>query len=143
MGRYRVLEGVAIADCAVEIEGTTLDDLFETAAAALCEIMADPATLARDRSRSVTLRAPDGEALLFDWLSELVFRKDRDQELYPRCTVRVRDGAGRWSLNASLEGASIRPDRGGLRADVKAVTLHQFQMRAVDHGYRARVVFDI
>jgi hypothetical protein len=32
MGRYEVLETVAIADCALDIEGIDLADLFATAA---------------------------------------------------------------------------------------------------------------
>ncbi len=32
MGTYRFVEDVAIADCAIEVDGRDLDDLFETAA---------------------------------------------------------------------------------------------------------------
>ena len=38
MGQYEFLEEVAIADCAVEIQGDDLKDLFETAAAALAAL---------------------------------------------------------------------------------------------------------
>ena len=44
MGRYEFLEEVALADCAVDVEGNDLDDLFATAAAALADVMVDPAT---------------------------------------------------------------------------------------------------
>ena len=42
--RYAVLDDVALADCAVEIEGRDTDDLFETAGMAL-ELMVEPATV--------------------------------------------------------------------------------------------------
>jgi hypothetical protein len=61
MGRYEFLEDVVLADCAVEIDGRSLDDLFETAAAAIACLMVDPATLpAGDRRRldGDGLRAP-------------------------------------------------------------------------------------
>lgn len=30
MGRWHFVEGVALADCALELEGDDLDDVFET-----------------------------------------------------------------------------------------------------------------
>jgi SHS2 domain-containing protein len=45
MGRYETLDDVAIADCALRIEGTDLDDLLATAARALAEAMVDPAPI--------------------------------------------------------------------------------------------------
>ena len=55
MGRYTFLDDVALADCAVEIEGRSLDDLFETAAAAIARLMVDPATLAITVERTISL----------------------------------------------------------------------------------------
>jgi len=39
MGRYVVLEDVAVADCALEIDGRDLNDLFETVARAVAELI--------------------------------------------------------------------------------------------------------
>jgi SHS2 domain-containing protein len=71
VGRYRFLGDVALADCAVEIEETDASDLFETAARALAEVMVDPATVANDVRRTITLAAPRLDLLLYDSLSEL------------------------------------------------------------------------
>jgi SHS2 domain-containing protein len=43
VGRHEILETVAIADCAIEVQGDDLDDLFATAASAVAELMVDPA----------------------------------------------------------------------------------------------------
>ena len=43
-GIHEILEAVAVAGCALEVEGADLDELFETAAAAVNELMVDPAT---------------------------------------------------------------------------------------------------
>ena len=37
VGSWTMLESIAIADCAVELHGADLDDLFATAARALAE----------------------------------------------------------------------------------------------------------
>ena len=142
MGHYRVIEEVALADCAFDLEGDDLNDLFATAARALAELMVDPDTLPLTVTRSVALSADTLDLLFYDWLAELIFRKDRDGEVFPRARLDVREGAPA-SLTAALEGGVIDPARTGLRADAKAVTFHQFRLERAAGGWRARVVIDI
>ena len=142
MGRYEFLEDVVLADCAVEIEGQSLDDLFETAAAAIARLMVDPATLTITVERMITLEAAELDMLLYDWLSEMIFLKDRDSQVFPHARVRVT-GEGPYRLAADIQGGTIEPGRTALGADPKAVTLHQFALEPVDGGWRARVVIDI
>jgi len=142
MGRYEFLEDVALADCAVAIEGRSLDDLFETAAAAIARLMVDPATLAITVERSIALEASELDMLLYDWLSEMIFLKDRDSQVFPHARVRVT-GDGPYRLAADVRGGTIDPGSTALGADPKAVTLHEFALEPVDGGWRARVVIDI
>jgi SHS2 domain-containing protein len=142
MGRYVFLEQIALADCAVRIEADNLDDLFETGAAALVELMVDPATVTRSAERRIDLTAPQVDLLFYDWLSELIFRKDRDREVYPETRVRVT-GSGPVSLQARVRGGVIDPARTGLRADAKAVTFHRFSVEPAGAGWRAEMVIDI
>jgi SHS2 domain-containing protein len=142
VGSYRFVEDVAIADCAIDIEGRDPSDLFETAATALAELMVDLETLGTGLSRTVTLEAPGLDLLLFDWLSELIYRKDRDRELFPSADVQIT-GDGTWRLQGVIRGAAIDPATMALRADPKAVTFHQFEVGAMDGAWRARVVIDI
>jgi SHS2 domain-containing protein len=142
VGRYEFLEDVALADCAVAIEGRSLDDLFETAAAAIARLMVDPATLAITVEREIALEAAELDMLLYDWLSEMIFLKDRDSQIFPHARVRVT-GDGPYRLTADVQGGTIDPERTALGADPKAVTFHQFVLEPVDGGWRARVVIDI
>jgi SHS2 domain-containing protein len=142
VGRYEVLEDVALADCALDLEARDTNDLFETAAIALAELMVEPATLEMSTERTIALSAPGLDLLLYDWLSELIYRKDRDQEVFPQTRVRV-SGRGPFRLEADVRGGIIDRARTALRADPKAVTFHQFRVTAVDGGWRARIVIDI
>jgi SHS2 domain-containing protein len=142
VGHYRFLDDIALSDCAVDLEGADLPDVFETAAAALAEVMVDPATVERTVTRTVALSAPALDLLLFDWLSELIYRKDRDREIFTRTRVRV-EGSGPFSLTAEMEGGVIDRARTALGADAKAVTFHQLALEPVEAGWRARVVIDI
>ena len=142
VGRYEVLEDVALADCALEVEGRDLNDLFETAAGALAELMVDPATVETSVERRIALSADKVDLLFYDWLSELIYRKDRDREVFPQARVRV-SGDGPFRLEADVHGGVIDRARTALRADPKAVTFHRFEVIAVDGGWRARLVIDI
>jgi SHS2 domain-containing protein len=141
MGRYEVLDSVAIADCALEIEGTDLDDLFATAGRALAETMVDPATIGRSIERSISLHAPSLDLLLFDWLNEVIALKDSEGAAFPDVQVRVEPGPP-YRLRGRLIGGSLRAGTAALRSDPKAVTFHLFRLEPCAGGWHARVVID-
>lgn len=142
MGRFAFLEHITQADSAIEVVGDDLGDVFATAARALAESMVDPASLPADRERDVTLTASRLDLLLYDWLAEIIYRKDADREVFPRAEVRV-EGEGPYRLTARLRGGGLDPEKTVTRADLKAVTLHRFQLEPVADGWRARFVVDI
>jgi SHS2 domain-containing protein len=141
MGSWNVLDAIAMADCAYEIHGRDLDDLFATAAGVLADLMVDPQTVARDVERPVALEARSLDLLLHEWLSELIFLKDSDRLVFPDAVVSVQ--AAPPSLTARLTGGHIDRARTVLRADPKAVTFHQFTLEPRGDGWYARVVIDI
>lgn len=143
MGQYEFLDTIAVADCALEVQGADLADVFETAALALAHLMVDPATVVPDVERTITLEAPSLDLLLYDWLSELIYLKDREQLVFPAAVVEATSGEPCRRLTARLTGGRIEAGRTGLRADAKAVTFHQFALEPRDDGWRARVVIDI
>jgi SHS2 domain-containing protein len=141
MGTWTVLDDIVLADCALSVEGRDLADLFETAARALVDVMVDPATVARDVERHLELQAETLDGLLYDWLAELVVMKDSEQLVFADTVVSVRPSPP--SLDARLRGGRIDRARTILRADVKAVTFHEFALVPQGAGWRARIVLDI
>ena len=104
--------------------------------------MVDPATVPRTTRRAIALEAAELDLLLYDWLSELIFRKDRDGEVYTHARVTI-DGSGPFRLAAEVEGGALDAARVEFRSDPKAVTFHQFALERRDGGWRARIVIDI
>jgi SHS2 domain-containing protein len=141
VGSWNVLDAIAIADCALEIHGHDLDDLFATAARALAEVMVDPDTVPRDVERTLRLEARALDLLLHDWLSELIFLKDSERLVLPEAFVSVCVAPP--ALTARLSGGRIDRARTVLRADPKAVTFHQFVVEPRGSAWYARVVIDI
>jgi SHS2 domain-containing protein len=142
MGRYVVREDIALADCALEIEGRDLGDLFATAARAVAELMVDPATVVIAVRREIALSAASVDLLLFDWIAELIFLKDSEQLILTETAVTV-DAGPPARLVARVAGGPIDRRHTALRADAKAPTLYRFGLEPMAGGWRARVVIDI
>jgi SHS2 domain-containing protein len=142
VGRYVVRDDVAVADCALEIEGRDLSDLFETAARAVAELMVDPATVPTAVRREIALTAPALDLLLFDWIAELIFLKDSEGLIVTETTVVVQ-AEPPCRLGARAAGGPIDRERIDLRADAKAPTLYRFGIEPTGEGWKATVVIDI
>jgi SHS2 domain-containing protein len=141
MGHYTFVEEIALADCAIDVEGADLPDLFETAALALADVMVDPASVRTTVRRRIALDADEPDLLLYDWLSELIFRKDRDAEVYTRTKVDI-DGNGPFRLAAEVEGGHLDPANAG-SARTRRRSLSASSRSSADGGWRARIVIDI
>ena len=142
MKAHRYLDNIAISDLAFEASGETPDELFEAAAVALMESMADLSGVRPRVRKTVKLNAAAIDLLLYDWLSELIYLKDADGFLFSRFEVSL-SGNPIGRLEAKIWGERIDPARHSLRVDVKAVTYHQFEVAQHDGRWTARVVLDI
>jgi SHS2 domain-containing protein len=81
--------------------------------------------------------------LLFDFLQEFVYFKDAERLLLRVREVSVDEKDGRFFLKAKTVGEPLHAARHHQRADVKAVTLHDFYVDKEDDGWKARVLLDI
>jgi SHS2 domain-containing protein len=81
--------------------------------------------------------------LLFDFLQELIYFKDADRLLLRIREVQIDEKEDAYSLNAATVGEPLDPARHQQRADVKAVTLHDFRVEKTDGGWKASVLLDI
>lgn len=84
----------------------------------------------------VTLEAPDSEALLVDWLNELIFRAETGRKIFAEARIEQIDDR---SLAAEITG---RPAPLG-RTFVKAATFHGLRIEEVPGGLSASVLLDI
>lgn len=143
--RFRILEDVALADAAFEATGDSPSELCLAAAQAVIDTMVDPQTVRPTWSKTVTLRNADFSELLFDWLTELVYLKDAEAIAFHKVAPTVTEGCdgAEWNLTATVTGAPCNPEEQELRADVKAVTKHLYEVHQDRNGWFARVVLDI
>lgn len=143
MGGFRFLEEESIADIAFEAWGKTLPELFANAALALEEVQAHTNTIEPVLEKEIKKESPNLEHLLYDFLEELVFLKDKEGLLFSSFDVTVEHSRGKYKLRVKARGDLINPSEQTLRTDVKAVTMHEFKVEKVKEGYRAKVVLDV
>ena len=141
---YKYLEEIGTADIAFEATGRDLPELFSDAADATTNVMIDNIEAIQPRqTRHIELWNDKLDMLLFDLLQELIFLKDAGRLLLRIREVQIEERDQIHFLKATAEGEPLDAERHHQRADVKAVTLHNFVVAQTDGGWKARVLLDI
>jgi len=141
---YRYHEDVAIADIAFDAEGKTVEELFQSAAAALTNAMVkDVDKIGQSVIKRFCIEGTDAEMLLYHFLQELVFFKDAERLLFQRYEVDIRQQIPEWKMHVQAYGDEIDAGKQELLADVKAVSLHNFSVWRTPEGWRADVIIDV
>lgn len=135
-------EDIAIADTAFSVKGHDLNKLFENAAIALTSTMSDITKIKSKEQDSFELENSELDMLLFDFLQELLFLKDTKGRLYSKYKIQISEG-NTFKLSATLSGEQIDPEKHKISIDIKAVTMHMFEVHKTQDGYEARVVVDV
>ncbi|WP_440764461.1 archease [Natronorubrum sp. DTA7] len=157
-GRFELRDHTA--DVAVAATGDTLEAVFAAVADGLAAASADEIPDEVGDRFSLSISAENREALLFDYLDELIYERDVRAALpVDHCVERIEtatkngagagtsgDGETEWTLEASTRGVPL--DEVDAR-EVKAVTYSEMRLERVDAdasdegGWEAYVVFDV
>ncbi len=127
-------------DLALQIFGHSLEEIYENAGEALTATLTDRRYLRRKETREITLKAPDREALLVEWLNRLLYlfdvegflgREFRVRELSPEKMV--------VSARGDIYDSARHP--GGTA--IKAATYHRLEITDQNGGWQAKVILDL
>ena len=136
MPSFRFEEVEHTADLALKVHGHNLKEVFINAACGLFSLMADLENLAPSVSREVHLEAPDRESLLVDWLNELLYLHEVEEETYTRFEIETLSST---ALSATVWATKVKASK----LTVKAATFHDLEIRETEDGYMTTVVFDV
>ncbi len=142
MKKYKFLEDIALADIAYEAYGKGLNEVFENSALAIFELSAEVKTIKPKKKLEIKLEHEKLDNLLYDFLSEILFLKDSKYMVFRNVKVSIKEGK-KNQLKATLEGDTINSKKQHLENDIKAITMHMFELNKVKKGYKARIVVDI
>ena len=141
---YKFLEEIGTADIAFEATGRDLPELFMAAADATMNVMIDNLdAIEPHETRHIELVNDKLDMLLFDFLQEFVYFKDAERLLLRVQEALIHENDGKFFLKAKTAGEPLDSARHHQRADVKAVTLHDFSVEKQDDGWKATVLLDI
>jgi len=117
--------------------------MLSNAALALFNSMIDTATVQAKETWKVELSGPDLETLAYNWLSELVFLFETEFAVFSTFDVNLHQtNDSDWSLQASIGGERIDHSRHAFDNEVKAVTLHEFEVKK-NEFWCIQVVLDV
>ena len=116
--------------------GHDLAELFTNAALALKAVQAAPGNEASTTAREIEVTGIDREALLVNWLNEILYFQEKYRETYSRLEVL---SISEQQLRARLHGVPLVT----ARTLIKAVTFHGLELRHSGRGWEATVVVDV
>jgi SHS2 domain-containing protein len=129
------------ADIGFRVRGATREELFASAAFALLSVCGEPAAAQPLLEYPLAVESGDLQALMVDWLSEVLYYYDARRVAFRRFRVaRVSD----TQVQAVGLGEPRDPERHRDLLIVKAVTYHQLRVeREAGGGWVAEVYVDI
>ena len=127
------------ADVAVEATAATRDGVFAAVADGLAAAMCDEIPDSGERF-VFEVRAESPEALLFDYLDQLIYERDVRGVLPVGNEATVRSEGAEWILSGSARGVPLADVTA---REIKAVTYSEMALAETDDGWRAYVVFDV
>lgn len=127
-------------DIGIVVKGGSITELFEHAARAMFEVIADLKDVQPKDEEQVQVEAEDLEALLVRWLSELNFRHITQEKLF--CRFSIQKMHDRF-LSATIWGEPVDPAKHTIYTEIKAVTFHGLYIKQLDEWFEAQIIFDM
>ena len=141
MPGYELFE--TTADVGVRGYGSSLEEAFANAAKAMFSVMTDLSSVKPEREVFIEVEAEDEEALLVEWLNELLARSSIERMFFSEFKVEVRRLNGLLKLRAWAYGEPVDPSRHDLRTEVKAATYAMIKVGKLNDEYVAQLLLDI
>ncbi|HLC91113.1 MAG TPA: archease [Candidatus Nanoarchaeia archaeon] len=134
------------ADILFEAQGSTIEELFEQCGLAVEETQVELSTVKPAIKKVFHLENAKVDALLFDFLDDLLFYKDAEQLLFSKFVLKLDKPQGNspnFRLEVQAYGQKIDVKKHGLKVDIKAITMHMFEVKKTAKGWKAKVLVDI
>jgi SHS2 domain-containing protein len=131
------------ADILFTASADTLNELFSECAVAVQECMAELSTVDEKVKRTIELRSRSVEDLLFDFLDETLLYKDSEVLIFSSFDVKIKKEGGEYFLSCNAKGEEFDHDKHERKVNVKAITMHLFEVEKIKEKWCAQVLIDI
>ena len=128
------------ADAGIHARAPSRSGLLEPAGQALYAIIGELVPCGDTGELAFDLTGGDAPVLLRDYLGELLILFERDQRIVTSVhVVTFEDDC----LRATARTRRLDAAKSILDREVKAITYHELEIRAIDDGYEATLIVDI
>ncbi|MFC2002770.1 archease [Chloroflexota bacterium] len=136
MKRFQLIEHTA--DTGLIAYGNSLAEAFANAAYGLFSIMSELNKVREVQSQMIEVGAEDVEALLFNWMNQLIYVFEVEHLLFKRFAVAEFT---EHNLKATCWGETYNPSRHELKVGVKSATYHMLKVDGEKN--MVQVIFDV
>ena len=133
------------ADVQARCWGKSLEEAFnQTAYSLMATITPDLKKISPKVEKKIKIEAEDKEALLFDFLSELLYIFDVDELVFNTIKVQIiKESEDLFVLNALLRGEKFDVTKHEIGVEVKAITYSFMEITESKNKVEISIVFDI
>ena len=133
------------ADVQARCWGTSLEEAFnQTAYSLMATITPDLKKISQKVVKKIKIEAEDKEALLFDFLSELLYIFDVEELVFNNIIVQIiKESDDLYILNAILRGEKFDVAKHEIGVEVKAITYSFMEITENKNKAEISIVFDI
>lgn len=133
------------ADVQARCWGKTLEEAFnQTAYSLMATITPDLKRISSNIEKKIKIEAEDKQALLFDFLSELLYIFDVDELVFNIIKVQIiKKSEDLFVLNALLRGERFDVTKHEIGIEVKAITYSFMEIAESKNKVEISIVFDI
>ena len=128
------------ADIGIRVFGKDLKELFENAAFALFDTLADLEGLKPSIDEAVKVEGDTPEDLLVAWLDELLYIFYTKDIIFSE--FRIEELSDK-KLTARASGKSVSSNRNRLKTEIKAATYSGLKIDKSNNGYKVEIILDV
>ena len=140
----RPLEGFEYFDVAADVGviawGPTVADAFRQCALGVFHLIVELDQVLPQETREVRASGESQEALLVNWINELLYLHDIEAFLIKHVTLPIFEEG---LLLARLEGEPVDPNRHRVGIIVKAATFHDLRIQEVGGVWEVKLILDV
>ena len=135
---FEILEHTA--DVGLRAHAPDQVQLFVALALGMTSLMTNPEQIKPHETRQIEIEAEDKEALLVEWLNELIYLVETEGLVFREYAIlKLSD----TSLSAEVRGEKLDESRHELKAQIKACTYYDLLIKKEDSGWYGQVVLDV
>ncbi len=131
------------ADVLFTARAPTIEQLFEQCALAVEDTQVNVAFVKPKREITITARNSTLEKLLFDFLDDLLYYKDAESLIFSKFNVTIKEENNEFFMTCKAYGDILDHIKHQAKVDVKAITMHMFEVKKTEQGWKAKVLLDI